>query len=74
MYLDSEELIGKWLKNTGKRNEVFIASKFGIKMGEGLKFLGIDSSAEYCKQACEKSLARLGVESVDLCKLPLPTC
>ncbi|KAF2727983.1 putative aldo/keto reductase [Polyplosphaeria fusca] len=66
IYLDSEELIGKWFKRTGKRDQIFLASKFGIVMENGLNFKGINSSAEYCKQACERSLERLGVDYIDL--------
>lgn len=68
MYGDNEELLGKWFKRTGKRDQIFLASKFGIQM-EGMQFKGIDSSGEYCKKACEKSLKRLGVDYIDLCKL-----
>ncbi|KAJ9194329.1 hypothetical protein DTO164E3_7435 [Paecilomyces variotii] len=67
VYLDNQELIAKWFKRTGKRNEVFLASKFGIVMDlEKFQFKGINSSAEYCKQTCEKNLQRLGVDYIDL--------
>jgi aryl-alcohol dehydrogenase-like predicted oxidoreductase len=66
-YGDSEELIGKWFKRTGKRNDIFIATKFGFLKGTG--FRGFDSSAAYCKQACEKSLELLGIDYIDLCEL-----
>jgi aryl-alcohol dehydrogenase-like predicted oxidoreductase len=66
LYGDSEELIGKWLKGTGKRDEIFIATKFGFLKGTG--FRGFDSSAAYCKQACEASLKALGIEYIDLCE------
>ncbi|KAF2006389.1 putative aldo/keto reductase [Amniculicola lignicola CBS 123094] len=65
MYGDNEEMIGKWFERTGKRDDIFLATKFGIKM-EGREFKGIDSSAEYCKSACEASLKKLGIESIDL--------
>jgi aryl-alcohol dehydrogenase-like predicted oxidoreductase len=35
---------------------------------EGMTFKGIDSSGQYIKDACEKSLTRLNVEYIDLCK------
>jgi len=63
-YMDSEDLIGKWFKRTGKRNDVFIATKFGIVIKDGN--MGFDSSPEYAKQACESSLKRLGVDCIDL--------
>lgn len=30
VYLDSEDLVGKWFKRTGKRDEIFLATKFGV--------------------------------------------
>lgn len=66
IYGESEELLNKWFKRTGKRDEIFLASKFGLVM-DGLKFLGINTSAEYVKKACEASLAKLGVDHIDLC-------
>ncbi|KAF2093423.1 putative aldo/keto reductase [Rhizodiscina lignyota] len=65
IYGDSEEMLGKWFKRTGKRDEIFLATKFGLVM-EGVQFRGIDSTAEYCKQECEKSLKKLGIDSIDL--------
>ncbi|BCS20898.1 putative aldo-keto reductase (AKR13) [Aspergillus puulaauensis] len=62
LYGDSEKLLGKWFQRTGKRNEIFLASKFGFLGGPG----SVDSSASYCKTACEASLERLGVDSIDL--------
>ena len=65
MYQDSEDLLGKWFKRTGKRDEIFLATKFGNKsMPDGTR--AVDSSPEYCKQACEKSLKRLGIKTIDL--------
>ncbi|KAN0114790.1 putative aldo/keto reductase [Hyaloscypha variabilis] len=61
MYGDNEELLGKWFRLTGKREEIFLATKFGILPGNK-----IDSSAENCKKSCEESLKKLGVESIDL--------
>jgi len=66
IYQDSEDLVGKWFKRTGKRNEGFLATKFGNKSrGPGQGIL-IDSSPEYVNVACDKSLKRLGVETIDL--------
>jgi aryl-alcohol dehydrogenase-like predicted oxidoreductase len=63
IYGDNEELIGKWFKaNPSKRADIFLATKFAIKPDHA----GIDTSPEYCKQACEKSLKRLGVDTIDL--------
>ncbi|TVY85091.1 Aldo-keto reductase yakc [NADP(+)] [Lachnellula suecica] len=64
MYQDSEDLLGKWFKKTGKRNEIFLATKFGNKVVDGER--SADSSPEYVKEACAKSLERLGVSQIDL--------
>lgn len=59
-YNDSEDLLGKWFKRTGKRNDIFLATKFGFT-SEGLR-----GDAAYVKEAAERSLSRLGVETIDL--------
>ncbi|KAI8949864.1 putative aldo/keto reductase [Xylaria longipes] len=64
LYGDNEELLGKWFKRTGKRNQIFLATKFGFVKGGG--WADIDSSAAYCKMACAESLKALGVDSIDL--------
>ena len=69
LYGDGEELLGKWFRRTGKREEIFLASKFGFLPGT----YGVDSSAKYCKEACAKSLELLGVETIDLCKFSTVT-
>ena len=61
IYGDSEELIGKWFKRTGKRNDIFLCSKCGFRPGHIT-----DGSAEYIKVAVERSLQRLGVDCIDL--------
>ena len=67
LYGDSEALLNKWFKRTGKRNDIFLASKFGFIKGSPR--YEIDSSGDYCKKACEESLRLLGIESIDLCRL-----
>ncbi|KAI1387236.1 putative aldo-keto reductase [Hypoxylon trugodes] len=64
LYADGEELIGKWFKRTGKRDQIFIASKYGYVKGS--KTFATDSSYEYTKKAAANSLAALGIESIDL--------
>lgn len=65
MYGDSEDLIGRWFKlNPEKRDDIFLATKFANKYVDGN--MAIDSSPEYCLAACDKSLSRLGVSSIDL--------
>jgi aryl-alcohol dehydrogenase-like predicted oxidoreductase len=62
MYGDNEDLIGKWFAaNPSKRADIFLATKFAVKEGHV-----IDSSPEYVKIACDKSLKRLGVKQIDL--------
>jgi len=67
IYGDNESMLCKWFKRTGKRDDIFLASKFGLFV-EKYKFKGIDSSAENCKQACQTSLKKLGIDCIDLCK------
>lgn len=65
MYGDSEDLLGKWFKRTGKRDEIFLATKFGnLIKKDGSR--AIDSSPEYVEAACAKSLQRLGIPTIDL--------
>lgn len=65
IYGDSEELIGLWFKKyPERRNDIFLATKFGITVSaDGI---GMNTTPEYCRQAIERSLAKLGVEHIDL--------
>ncbi|KAL4865587.1 hypothetical protein BDV12DRAFT_188070 [Aspergillus spectabilis] len=65
LYGDNEEIVGKWFQRTGKRDQIFLATKFGFVKG-GKPGYETDSSASYCKNSCEESLKRLGVDSIDL--------
>lgn len=69
VYGDSEELIGKWFKKTGKRSEIFLATKFGITRNPERLVLG---EPAYAKECIEESLRRLGVDYVDLYYLHRP--
>jgi aryl-alcohol dehydrogenase-like predicted oxidoreductase len=60
----NEELVGRAIK--GRREEVVLATKFGNVRGESGEFLGINGRPEYVRAACEASLRRLGVETIDL--------
>ena len=60
----NERLVGKAI--AGRREQVVVATKFGNVRGEQGEFLGIDGSADYVRSACEASLQRLGVETIDL--------
>ncbi|KFY13419.1 hypothetical protein V491_06403 [Pseudogymnoascus sp. VKM F-3775] len=76
VYGDSEELIGKWFKRRGKRDEIFLVTKFGNRVPkealasgngiEAMKVRTIDSTPEYCLEACELSLKKLGIDYIDL--------
>lgn len=59
---ESETIIGKWLKQSGKRDKVVIATKVGKPMGPDRKGL----SRKYIEQAVEDSLRRLQTDYVDL--------
>lgn len=63
---DHFPLLGRWFKNNpGKRENIFLATKFANKMdSEGKR--SVDSSPEYAREACAKSLSRLGIDSIDL--------
>ncbi|KAH8101936.1 Aldo/keto reductase, partial [Cristinia sonorae] len=63
-YGDSEDLLGKWFKRSGKRNEIFLASKFGYVYHIPGKV--VHGGPEYVPQALDKSLKRLGTEYIDL--------
>ena len=64
-YQDNEDLIGNWFRRTGKRNEIFLATKFAnIWHADGTR--SVRSDPEYVREACEKSLERLGIECIDL--------
>jgi len=59
---ESETIIGKWLKRSGKRQAVIIATKVGKEMGSDEKGL----SKSYIFQAVEASLRRLQTDYIDL--------
>lgn len=58
----SETIIGNWLKKTGKRDSVIIATKVGKEMGPDKKGL----SRSYITKAVEDSLKRLQTDYIDL--------
>lgn len=59
---ESETLIGKWIKRSGRRSQVLIATKVGMEMGPGRKGL----APAYIRQSLEASLSRLQTDYVDL--------
>jgi aryl-alcohol dehydrogenase-like predicted oxidoreductase len=62
----SEEFLGKALR--GRRNKAIIATKFGIKMGEGKE----GARPEYVREALDASLRRLQVDTIDLYQIHRP--
>jgi aryl-alcohol dehydrogenase-like predicted oxidoreductase len=58
----NEELVGRAI--AGRRDEVVLATKFGIVWNDGA--MGARGDAEYVKQSCDESLRRLGVDHIDL--------
>ena len=60
----NEELVGRAIKD--RRNEVFLATKFGNVRDESGNFVGVSGKADYVLQACNASLKRLGVDVIDL--------
>jgi len=59
----NEELLGRAIE--GRRDGLVIATKFGFRF-EGDRITGIDGSPENARRACEGSLKRLGIETIDL--------
>jgi len=59
---ESETIIGNWMKKSGNRKKVLIATKVGMDMGAGMKGL----SKHYILRAAEASLRRLQTEYIDL--------
>ena len=70
IYGDSEKLVGEWFKKSGKRDEVFVATKFGLSRENPRN--PQNSSAKYCKENCDRSLGLLGIDSIDLYYLHMP--
>jgi aryl-alcohol dehydrogenase-like predicted oxidoreductase len=73
-FLDTSDMYGPHTNErllsgaiSGRRDEVFLATKFGIRLEPGdPPRRSIDGSPEYVRSACEASLGRLGVEHIDL--------
>ena len=59
---ESEAIIGKWLAQSGKRDQVILATKVGMDLGDGKKGL----SRKYILEAVEASLTRLQTGYIDL--------
>jgi aryl-alcohol dehydrogenase-like predicted oxidoreductase len=60
----NEELVGRAIAD--RRDQVVLATKFGIARGDDPGTRGVRGDPEYVRQACDASLARLGVDHIDL--------
>lgn len=57
-------MIGRWFKETGRRNEIFLATKFANRVENGV--WSISGDPAYVKEACNASLKRLQTDHIDL--------
>lgn len=60
----TEEIIGRWLAQNGRRDRIVLATKVFVAMGEGVNERGL--SAYHIRKACEDSLRRLQTDHIDL--------
>ena len=60
----NEKLVGKAIRD--RRDKVVLATKFGNVRGEKGEYLGIRGDPAYVRASCDASLARLGVDTIDL--------
>lgn len=60
----NEELVGRAIRD--RRDRVFLATKFGNVRSPSGDWVGVNGRPEYVRRACEASLRRLGVETIDL--------
>jgi aryl-alcohol dehydrogenase-like predicted oxidoreductase len=60
----NERLVGRAIK--GRRDQIVLATKFGILRSNDPAYRGVSGKPEYVRQACEASLKRLGTDHIDL--------
>ncbi len=60
----NEELVGRAIAD--RRDQVVLATKFGIVRGPDGAVTGVNGKPEYVRQCCDASLKRLGVDAIDL--------
>jgi len=60
----NERLVGRAI--TDRRDQVVLATKFGNVRGPAGEYLGISGTPDYVRSACDASLERLGVDTIDL--------
>jgi len=67
----NEQLVGHALRGAGRssgrsRERAFVATKFGNVRNPDGTFVGVNGKPDYVRQACERSLKNLGIETIDL--------
>jgi aryl-alcohol dehydrogenase-like predicted oxidoreductase len=72
-FLDTAEVYGPWKNEellgralAGRREHVVLATKFGFALSAEGNVTGLDSRPEHIREACDASLRRLGVDTIDL--------
>lgn len=60
----NERLLGRFLK--GRRDSIVLATKFGNVRGPNGERLGVSGTPDYVRSACDASLERLGIDTIDL--------
>jgi aryl-alcohol dehydrogenase-like predicted oxidoreductase len=60
----NEELLGRAIAD--RRDQLFVATKFGIVRGSAGEFLGVRGDPDYVRSSCEASLKRLRIDTIDL--------
>ena len=72
-FLDTADMYGPWTNEVlvgkaiaDRRQEVVVATKFGIMRSEDAAFRGVCGRPEYVRSSCDASLRRLGIETIDL--------
>jgi len=72
-FFDTADMYGPWTNEqllgaalAGRRDEAVIATKFGVVRSADGGFAGLNGTPEYVRSACDASLERLGVDTIDL--------
>ena len=72
-FFDTADMYGPWTNEmlvckaiADRRDKVVLATKFGVVRNEKCEFLGINCQPDYVRSACDASLKRLGVDTIDL--------
>ena len=72
-FFDTADMYGPWTNEilvgkaiADRRDEVVLATKFGVMRNDKCEFLGINCQPDYVRSACDASLKRLGLDHIDL--------